>query len=134
MHQRLHLPRHIPIIDEEILLDPERHIVPLQIARPISLHSLPQNQILRPGWRPNRIGLHESHPRQRPPQRRRRKERPRHREPPQIIEGQMWAGHAVISRRFSKGSGTKLHPQINADSADCFNLETRKPKGGIRKA
>ena len=87
MHQRLQLPRHIAVVDEEILLDPQRFILPLQIACPISLHPLAAESNPAPSPAP------ESDP---PAQISSApapgrsvvgaKERPRHRISPQIIE------------------------------------------------
>jgi hypothetical protein len=42
---------------------------------------MPQDQILGTRWRPNRIGLHKSHPMQSAFQRRRRQQALRHRKP-----------------------------------------------------
>jgi hypothetical protein len=44
---------------EPILVDVERRIVPVEVTDPIAAHPLPQDQVLRPGRRPDRVGLHE---------------------------------------------------------------------------
>ena len=46
MHQRLHFPGHEAVIDEEVLFDPELDITPLQVAGPIVLHSVAQDEVL----------------------------------------------------------------------------------------
>src|SRR5262249_7201298 len=46
---------------EVILFDIERRIVTLQIARPVSRNSLPQDEILSPRRRPNGIRLNKTH-------------------------------------------------------------------------
>ena len=79
MHQDLQLARDESVIDEEIFFHAQRafsqpRIAPLQIARAVALHALPQNQILRPGRRADRIRLNEFHAVQRPPQRGGRKQ------------------------------------------------------------
>ena len=60
MHQRVKRSRDEPVIDEDILLDVERRVQPLEVARPVALDAQPERQILRARRRANRIGLHES--------------------------------------------------------------------------
>lgn len=54
-----------PVGVEPILVDVQRGVLTFEITDPIATHSLSQDQILRPGWRPDRVGLHELHVRQR---------------------------------------------------------------------
>ena len=49
-----------------ILLDPERGVAALQVARPIAADAVPQRQVLRPRRRADRIRLDESEAVQRP--------------------------------------------------------------------
>src|SRR4051794_14269756 len=49
-----------PVIDEHVLLDAERRVQPLEVARSITTDARPQRQILRACGRANRIGLYES--------------------------------------------------------------------------
>jgi hypothetical protein len=46
---------------------------------------MPQDEVLGACRRPDRVSLDEAHPRNGAPERSRRKERPRHGKPPQIV-------------------------------------------------
>src|SRR5258708_37638958 len=74
MHQPLHGLREESVVDEVILCDAELRVPPLQVARAVILHAMPQNQILRASWRSDRIRLHEPHLVERAFQRRRLEE------------------------------------------------------------
>src|SRR5262245_32623810 len=60
MHQGLHGASKEAVVDEEVLVNIEVAIPSLQIAGAISLHSMAERQVLRPGGRADRIGLHET--------------------------------------------------------------------------
>src|SRR5205809_5538399 len=60
MNQPPHVAGHEAVGVKIILLQLERRILLLQVTRAISLHAMPQDQILRPRRRTNRIGLHEA--------------------------------------------------------------------------
>ena len=60
MHQRVKRSRDEPVIDEHVLLDVERRVQPLEVARSIAVDARPERQILRARRRANRIGLDES--------------------------------------------------------------------------
>src|SRR6185436_12550412 len=62
MHQRLQRARDVTVVDEEILFEIERCVKSFKITRPVILHAMPQNQILRACGGTNRIGLHKPHP------------------------------------------------------------------------
>jgi len=71
-------------------------IAPIENARVIVLHPLPQDQILSPRRRPDRVRLHESHTVQRVLQRRRRKQAARHRIRAENIERNRH--HGILSK------------------------------------
>jgi hypothetical protein len=50
---------------EHVLVDVEGRVLPVEIAGPVAGHPLPQDQVLRPGRRTDRVGLHELQFRQR---------------------------------------------------------------------
>jgi hypothetical protein len=60
VHERVDLRRHEPVVDEEVFLDLEPGVASFETASPISGQALTKNEVLRPGRRLNRIGLHES--------------------------------------------------------------------------
>ena len=98
---------HEPVVDEEVFLDPELHVAPLQISRPIPADAMTQRQVLGPGRGADRIGLHEPEPANRFLQRRRREERVRNREPPELVQGHGFsraASHVSTSLASSAGS------------------------------
>ena len=86
MHERLKLRRHEAVVDEDVLVDIELGVAPLQIARAITLHAMAQNQILGAGRRADRVGLHKSKPVKSAFQRRWRKQTSRDRIAPQVVE------------------------------------------------
>jgi hypothetical protein len=91
MHQRLQFARDESVVDKEVFLYSETiaaktGVAPLEIPNPIIFHAMPQDQVLRPSRRPNRIRLHKSHPMQHPLQRGWNKKALRNREPPQMIK------------------------------------------------
>ena len=50
---------------EHVLVDVEGLVLPVEIAGPVAGHPLPQDQVLRPGRRADRVGLHKLQFRQR---------------------------------------------------------------------
>jgi hypothetical protein len=60
VHERLNLTGYKTVIDKKIFLDFELLILLLEVARPVILDPLPEDQILRPRWGANRIGLNET--------------------------------------------------------------------------
>jgi hypothetical protein len=48
------------IVDEKVFLDAEFRVVALKIAVTVILHTMAQDQVLRAGWRADRIGLHKT--------------------------------------------------------------------------
>ena len=70
MHQRVQRPRDEAVVDEDVFLDVERSVAPLEIARSIPADAMPQREVLRPGRRTYRVGLYESQPIERALQRR----------------------------------------------------------------
>jgi hypothetical protein len=59
MHERENRARNEAVIDDEILLDIEHGIAPVEIARAIAGDAVAQHQVLRTCRRTDRIGLHE---------------------------------------------------------------------------
>ncbi len=60
MHERVDLPRDEPVVDEEVLLDAERVIAPLEIAGPVAFDAMSERQILCTRGRADRVGLYEA--------------------------------------------------------------------------
>jgi hypothetical protein len=60
MHQRLYGFRHEAVDNEEIFLHAELRKTAFQIAGPIILHAMAQDQILRASWGADRVGLDEA--------------------------------------------------------------------------
>ncbi len=56
------LARDEAVVDEEVLLDAQRVIAPLEIAGAVAFDAMPERQILCPRRRADRVGLHESKP------------------------------------------------------------------------
>ena len=54
------LPRDEPVVDEEVLLDAQRVIAPLEIAGPVAFDAMPERQILCPRRRADRVGLYKA--------------------------------------------------------------------------
>ena len=52
--------RHEAVVDEHVLFDLERRIVPLEVAGTVILDAVPQSQVLRTRRGSDRIGLHEA--------------------------------------------------------------------------
>src|SRR5437764_4353874 len=59
MHQRVQLARDEAVVDEDVFLDVERSVAPLEIPRRIPADAVPQSEVLRPRRRADRVGLHE---------------------------------------------------------------------------
>jgi hypothetical protein len=78
MHQRVRRTGHEAVIDEGVLLDVERLVVPLEIAVAITGDPMAERQILCTRRRADRIGLLEAERRDRLSERRRRKQAARH--------------------------------------------------------
>jgi hypothetical protein len=60
MHQGLHGARHEAVVHEEVLVDIELVVEPLEIAGAVADHAMAQREVLRTRRRPDRIGLDES--------------------------------------------------------------------------
>ena len=60
MHQRRDMPGHEPVVDEHVLLDPERRVLAVEIARLVAGHAVTQDQILRARGSPDGIRLDEA--------------------------------------------------------------------------
>src|SRR5438093_3604955 len=88
MHQSMHGPRHVAVVDEDVLFDVELRVALLELTGAVLVDAMPQRQILRARRRTNRIGLHESQPLDGVAERRRRKQAARDRKAPQI--GKRW--------------------------------------------
>src|SRR5436190_22113454 len=86
MHQRVKRSRDEPVIDEDVLLDAERGVQPLEVTRSIARHAWPERQILRACRRANRIGLYECQFVDRACQRRRLAETARDRHVAELVE------------------------------------------------
>src|SRR6185312_6456729 len=87
--------RNETVDNEEILLDIQLRIAPLEITRSIILHSMAQDEILRSGRRANRISLHKFHLMKRALQRRWFEEIPRHGKLPQLFKrNRHWFSYA----------------------------------------
>src|SRR5579872_1891224 len=85
MHQGLERAGDETVVDEEILLDRERRVAPLEIARAIIPHAMAQGQVLCPRRRANRVCLDETLPLERMLQARRRIEAASDGEAPEIV-------------------------------------------------
>ncbi len=62
MQQAGGVARHEAVGVEEVLLQPEAREAPLQVAGAIAGDAMPQDQVLGPGRRADRVGLHEARP------------------------------------------------------------------------
>src|SRR5215468_2697214 len=100
MHQRLEPPRDEPVGQEEVLLEVELAIAAVEIAHAVVTHPMPQDEVLRPGRRTDRVGLDETHALEGPLERSRGEERPRGRMPPQVVETDPHASAANPPRRL----------------------------------
>ncbi len=56
----VHGVRHEAVVDEDVLLDAEGGVAPLQVAGSIALDAMAQREVLGAGRRPDRVGLHEA--------------------------------------------------------------------------
>ena len=52
--------RHEAVVDEDVLLDAERGVAPLEIAGAVAVDAMAQRQVLRARRRADRVGLHEA--------------------------------------------------------------------------
>jgi hypothetical protein len=52
--------RHEAVGVEKVLFQPEAAEGAIEIAGLVAAHAVPQDQVLRPGWRADRVGLHEA--------------------------------------------------------------------------
>jgi hypothetical protein len=93
VHQRLHVAGDETVVDEDVLVDVELLVSPLQIAGAIASDAVAQRQILRARGSPDRIGLHESEDLERPLERRRSEETPRDGVTSNSIEAVFFARH-----------------------------------------
>jgi hypothetical protein len=59
VHQRLDRARHESVVHEHVLVNPERRIATLQIARAVAFYAMPQRQVLRARRGADRVRLHE---------------------------------------------------------------------------
>src|SRR4029077_4847400 len=85
VHQRLKFPRDESIIDEKVFLDAELRVSTFQIACIVVLDAMTKDEVLGPGRRSNRVGLHKLHPMQGALQSGRWKQALRHQKPPQVV-------------------------------------------------
>ena len=60
MHQPVHGARDEAVVDEDVLFDRQRGVVPLEIAGAIALDAQAQREVLRARRRPDWIRLHET--------------------------------------------------------------------------
>src|SRR5581483_12286333 len=67
MHQGLQFPGYKSVIDEEIFLNSELRIAPIEVAGVIIPNPRPEDKILSPRRSADRIGLHELQPLEGPP-------------------------------------------------------------------
>jgi hypothetical protein len=93
MHQRLEGSRDEPVIDEDVLLDRQRRVLPLEVAGAITLDTRPERQILGPRRRSDRIRLHESKRVDRPCQSCWSPQAASDRHPTEIVKRRRGAGH-----------------------------------------
>src|SRR5215469_9727035 len=122
MHQRLEFVRDETIVDEKIFFDAEFYIATLQIACAVVANAMPQDQVLRPRWCANRVGLHESQVVERAFQRRRLEQRACNGEPPQIVNGDR---HDQILPKGTESNST------HDFSGKCEGLRTDLSLSGI---
>src|SRR5262245_22756814 len=61
MHQRLKRLRHKPVDDEEVFLDLELRIQPLEVPGAVTLYTMTQDEVLSARRRSDRIGLNKTH-------------------------------------------------------------------------
>jgi hypothetical protein len=87
MHQRLQIPRHEAVVDEEVLFDAELRVAAFEIAGAIPRDPMAEGQVLGACWRPDGIGLNEAESVEGALERAGREERPGDRVPSQIVEG-----------------------------------------------
>jgi len=87
MHQRLHRSGHKAVVDDEVLVNVERGVAALQIARAVIGNAVAQGKVLRACRRADRIGLDEAERVERALQGGRREERTRDRGAPEVVEG-----------------------------------------------
>ena len=87
MHQFVHGVRHEAVVDEDVLLDAEGGVAPLQVAGSIALDAMAQREVLGAGRRPDRVRLHEAERVEGAIEGRGWKEAAGDGEPPQIVEG-----------------------------------------------
>ena len=100
MHQPMHCRRDKAVVDEEVFLDGEAVVATLEVTGAIAVDTMPQRQVLSARRGPDRIGLHETHPRQREFKRRRREQAPRNGEATKMLEG---LGFSRCAHRFWYG-------------------------------
>ena len=105
MHQRLHFARHEAVVDEKIFFDAELGVVALKITGAVIFYAMTQDEVLRAGWSPDRIGLYETHLMQRAPQRGRRKKTVRDGEAAEVVDRD---GHAEMFPRKNITSSLAL--------------------------
>jgi hypothetical protein len=89
LHQRVHGTRQKPIVDEDILLDFDLGITPLEVACSIAVDAVTKRQVLGARRRANRIGLHEAEACDGPPQCCRWKQAAAHCESPHILKSRL---------------------------------------------
>ena len=87
MHQGLLGTRQEAMVDEEVFLQRQSRVTPLQVPGTLANHAVTQGQILGARRRPDWIGLHEPKPVDRPHQRGRLDQRPGNRVTAQMREG-----------------------------------------------
>src|SRR3974390_2875549 len=59
MHKSLQRPGNEAIVDEEVFIDSEFVVLSIKITGSVTFHAVPQDQILRPRRRLDRIRLHK---------------------------------------------------------------------------
>ena len=114
MHQGLHGAGHEAVVDEEVFVNIEVGILSFQIAGAIAGHAMAQREVLRPGRRADRIGLHEAERIERALQRGGREKAASDGRAPQVIEG-----HEVpLSLTANSGicSGWEAGARLGAES------------------
>ncbi len=107
VHQRLHVPWHIAVIDEDVFLEVEPWVTAFQITRAVIVDPMTQHQILGACGRANRIGLHEAQSTNRFSEGRRGKQAPRDGKPAQVAE----LRHAIALTKTSSGSQPEYCPR-----------------------
>src|SRR5258708_3900907 len=99
MHQRVYRARDKTVVDEEVFFDAELRVAAFEVAGAIIPDAMPQDQVLSPRRRANRISLHEAQPIERAFQRSGREEALLDGEPAEIVE----------SDRHDRGSLFLIH-------------------------